>query len=81
MKLNKILYQILVKLSDNGVFESPWIMKAKHLLYGLGLKNQYTSSKMNDIVKHAALSHYEKSVEKETYSIQKCLNYGCLKLS
>ena len=22
-KLNKILYQILVKVSDNGVFESP----------------------------------------------------------
>ena len=27
MKLKKILYHILVKLTDNGVFESPWIMK------------------------------------------------------
>ena len=39
MKPNKILYQILVKLSDNGVSEFPWIMKVKNLLYGPGLEN------------------------------------------
>ena len=57
-KLSKILYQILLKLSVNGVFESLWIMKVKHLLYGLGLQiyclNQHTPGKMKDIVKHAA---------------------------
>ena len=82
-KLNKILYQILVKLSDNGIFESPWIIKVKHLLYKFGLENywlnQHTPGNMKDIVRRAAFSHYENQWREETYSNQKCLNYRMFK--